>query len=213
MRIYPIVEGHGEVEAAPVLMRRLLALAECFDVQVGTAIRRKQAEFRGERDVQNAVRLALLQPECAAVLILFDGDEGCSVELAERVRGWARAAAGDTPCEVVVAVREYETWFLAALESLRGQRGIQSDATAPASPESRRDAKGWLEEWMPKHVGYSETLDQPALSARFDLELAFRRNRSFRKLVTSIGWMLEEIGCARVALPPAAWSTAKPGRT
>ncbi len=73
MKIYPIVEGHGEVEAVPVLMRRLLAEARCFGIQVGRPIKRTQAQFRSRETVQSAVRLALLQPACAAVVILFDG--------------------------------------------------------------------------------------------------------------------------------------------
>ena len=77
MKIYPIVEGHGEVEAVPVLMRRLLAEAQCFGVSVGRPIRRTQAQFRSREPVQDAVRLALLQPECAAVVILFDGEDDC----------------------------------------------------------------------------------------------------------------------------------------
>lgn len=205
MKIYPIVEGHGEEAAAPVLLRRLLEEARCFDVGVATPMRRTQAQLRGEQSVQAAVRVTLLQPDCAAILILFDGEDGCPVELAARVRGWARAAAGSVPCEVVVAYREYETWFLAALESLRGQRGIKPDAVAPKSPEDRRDAKTWLEEFMPADRAYSETQDQPALSAKFELAVAFRRNRSFRKLVTSVGELLAGVGRPCEVWPPTAW--------
>lgn len=141
MKIYPIVEGHGEVAAAPVLLRRLLAEAQCYEVAIGSPIKRTQSQLRGEQSVQAAARLAMLQPDCAAVVFLFDGEDDCPKEIAERVRRWAVAASGKTPCEVVVAYREYETWFLAAVESLRGQRGIRADATAPRDPESKRDAK------------------------------------------------------------------------
>jgi hypothetical protein len=207
MRIHPIVEGHGEMEAVPVLLRRLLAEAQCFDVEVSQPMRRTQSQLRGEQSIQAAVRVALLQPDCRAILILFDCEDGCPVDIAAQVRAWARAAAGSVPCEVVVAHREYETWFLAALESLRGQRGIKPDAIAPAFPESRRDAKAWLEEFMPDGCAYSETQDQPALSARFDLAVAFGRNRSFRKLVTSLGDLLDSVGRPSGIWPPASWIT------
>src|SRR5271166_5286659 len=147
MKIYVLVEGHGEVEAAPVLLRRLLAEAQCYGIGVGPPIRRTQSQLRSQAGIQHGVRLALLQPECAAVVILFDGEDDCPKELAGQVRAWARAAATGKPCDVVVAYREYETWFLAALESLRGQYGIAKDAAAPANPESKRDAKGALEEF------------------------------------------------------------------
>ena len=83
MKLYPIVEGHGEVTAVPVLLRRLLwDQAHCFGIDVGAPIRRSQSEFRHEAKVHAAVRLALSQPECAGVLLLFDGEDDCPVKLA-----------------------------------------------------------------------------------------------------------------------------------
>lgn len=205
MKVYPIVEGHGEVEAAPVLLRRLLAEARCQHIEVGRPIRRTQSQLRSKEGIQAGVRLALLQPECAAVVILFDGEDDCPKELATQVRAWAREAAGLKPCDVVVAYREYETWFLAALESLRGQYGIAKDAATPVNPESKRDAKGALEAFMPADRAYSETGHQPAMSAAFDLGLAHRRNRSFRKLVKAVGDLLTQMRQPLPAWPPAAW--------
>jgi hypothetical protein len=206
MKLYPIVEGHGEVTAAPVLLRRLLHdQAECYSMDVGAPIRRTQSQFRSKETVQAAVRLAKLQPQCAAIVILFDGDDDCPKELGETVRAWAKEAAGDTPCDVVIAYREYETWFLAALESLRGKYGIRGDAAAPANPESRRDAKGWLEDFMPRHRAYSETSDQAGMSDAFDMGLAHQRNRSFRKLVKALGDLLTQLGQPLPVWPPANW--------
>ncbi|MEI6788590.1 MAG: DUF4276 family protein [bacterium] len=205
MKIYPIVEGHGEVEAVPVLMRRLLAESQCFGVQVGRPIKRTQAQFRSREPVQDAVRLALLQPECAAVVILFDGEDDCPKDVAGKVRCWAKEAAGDVPCDVVIACREYETWFLAAVESLRGKYGIGLDAAVPEDPESKRDAKGALEEFMPPDRAYSETGDQPGMSSAFDMGLAYRRNRSFRKFVKAIGDILAQMKLVVSPLPPKQW--------
>jgi hypothetical protein len=205
MKLYPIVEGHGEVEAAPVLLRRLFAEAQCHAIEVGRPIRRTQSQLRSEKGIQDGVQLAFLQPDCAAVVILFDGEDDCPKELADKVRSWAQAVAGGKPCDVVIAYREYETWFLAALESLRGQYGIPQNATAPANPESKRDAKGALEEFMPADRAYSETGDQPAMSATFDLALAHQRNRSFRKLVKAIGNVLTQLRQPLPQWPPAQW--------
>ena len=205
MKMYPIVEGHAEVEAAPVLLRRLLAAAQCHGVGVGRPIRRKQAEFRSREPVQAAVRLARLQPECSAIVLLFDGEDDCPKELAANVRAWAREAATPVPCDVVVAYREYETWFLAAIESLRGKYGIRDDASAPVDPESKRDAKGALEEFMPAARAYSETGDQPGMSDTFDMALAYRRNRSFRKFVKTIGDILSQLNQPIAPWPPDHW--------
>jgi len=89
MTLYPIVEGHGEVEAAPVLLRRLFAEAQCHAIEVGRPIRRTQSQLRSEKGIQDGVQLAFLQPDCAAVVILFDGEDDCPKELADKVRSWA----------------------------------------------------------------------------------------------------------------------------
>lgn len=211
MKLYAIVEGHGEVAAVPVLLRRLLhEHAQCYALQPGEPIRRTSSEFRREDAVRKAVTLALSQPECAAVLLLFDGEDDCPAQVGAEVRAWAQAAARGTPCEVVVAYREYETWFLAAVESLRGRCHIAADARAPASPELKRNAKGELERFMPRTASYSETVHQPALSAQFDMALAYRRNRSFRKLTKAVGELLHRLQQPVPAWPPAGWAGHDP---
>ena len=91
------------------------------------------------------------------------------------------------PCGVVLAHREYEAWFLAAIESLRGRRGVRIDAESHPNPENPRGAKEQLELRMHPRASYVETADQPAFSAQFSLEVAYRRSRSFRRLATSLG--------------------------
>ena len=128
MKIQPIVEGYGEVEAFPVLLRRLVDEAQAWSVGIGRPIRRSRVQLVREDEVVKAVRLGLLQQDCHAVLILLDGNSDCPAELGPTVQAWAAAAAGNVPCGVVIAHREYEAWFLAAIESLRGHHGIRDDA-------------------------------------------------------------------------------------
>jgi hypothetical protein len=111
------------------------------------------------------------------------------------------------PCVVVLAHREFEAWFLASIESLRGRRGIRPDAESHAQPESVRDAKGALEERMEPTRSYSETADQAALSAEFDMRATFSRSRSFRHLVSAFGELARRMGQPIVAWPPAHWVT------
>jgi hypothetical protein len=95
--------------------------------------------------MQIAVQFAALRENCAGILVLFDADDDCPRELAPTLECWAREAAGGRPCAVVMAKREYEAWFLASIEGLRGRRGVLPDATSHPDPESPRDAKGKLE--------------------------------------------------------------------
>ena len=147
-----------------------------------------------EDGVSQAVRLALLQPDCGAVLILFDGDDDCPADLGPTVQAWAAAVAADTPCRVVLAHREYEAWFLAAIESLRGRRGVRNDAEPHPDPERPRGAKEQLEARMQPGASYLETTDQPAFSALLSLPDAYRRSRSFRKLADSFANLVRANG-------------------
>ena|SRR5882724_2744462 len=107
-----------------------------------------------------------------------------------------------------MAHREYEAWFLGAVESLRGLRGIRDDATPPADPGTPRGAKEFLEGLMAEGMSYHERADQPALTARFDMGAAYRRCRSFRKMTSALGALLKARGIDVGVWPPAAWVEA-----
>jgi Domain of unknown function (DUF4276) len=95
----------------------------------------------------------------------------------------------DVPVRAILAKVETEAWILAAVESVRGCRGIRNDANPPADPEAVRDAKGALSALMEGSRGYVATDDQPALLSKLDLRLAVQRSPSFAKLerdVTSL---------------------------
>jgi len=74
----------------------------------------------------------------------------------------------DCPVGVVLAVREYESWFLASIPSLRTHPDILDEAPAHEAPETVRDAKGELS-WRLSVPRYSEMRHQPAFSQQMDL--------------------------------------------
>ncbi|MBI1826654.1 MAG: DUF4276 family protein [Planctomycetes bacterium] len=208
MNIQPIVEGHGEVEAAPILLRRLIAEAAAFQIEVNRPIRKSQGELLREESLKRAVKLARIQKNCGAILILFESEDDCPAQLGPRLTNWANDEAGQVPCAVALAHREYEAWFLAAIESVRGRRGIRLDALSDPDPERVRDAKGAIERQMQEGHRYIETTDQPAFSALFDMQAAFGNCRSFRHLVCTVGRLLSAQGCAPVEWPPQGWRSA-----
>lgn len=203
--IQPVVEGDGDVVAAPELLRRLRSEAAAFELQIGKPIRRPRSHLTREEFLPPTIELARRQPGCSSILILFDGDDDCPRELGPRVQGWAVQASRGIPCVVVMAHREYEAWFLASVESLRGRCGIRNDANAPANPETPRGAKEALESLMAHGASYHETADQVSLTAQFDMATAYRRSRSFRRMASAFGALLEAEGAASGTWPPAAW--------
>jgi hypothetical protein len=180
MKIVPIVEGHGEVEAVPVLLRRLAAEAGTF-VDVGRPIRHPKGKLVKEAELRRAVAFAAKQTRVGdGILVLIDADADCPAEFGPRLRNWAMAERGDRRIAVVLASREFEAWFLAATRSLVANGKLPDGIAAPAEPEKVGDPKGWLSTAMGRR--YSETIDQPAFAAKFDLSAA-RRCASFDKLV------------------------------
>ena len=147
----------------------------------------------------------MMQPDCSGVLVVFDGEDHCPAELGVMVQEWAQSVAGNVPCRAVVAYREYESWFLAAIESLRGKYGIPMDAAAPKDPESKRDAKGAIDQLMPTGASYSPTIHQAKFSAAIDLSLAYKRSRSFRKLTKAVGELLAQMQQPLPEWPPIDW--------
>jgi hypothetical protein len=173
--VAPIVEGHGEVEAVPILLDRLLR-ASRPDASLGVSppIRVKAGSFLKDADyfakyVELAARKAVSRAG-RSVLILLDCEDGCPAELGPELARRAAAVRSDVPILVALAHREYETWFLAASQSLRGVAGLPMDLETPARPESIRDAKGWLSAHMASR--YNEPNDQPAFTRRFSFDEA-----------------------------------------
>ena len=205
MTIQPIVEGQGEVAAVPLLLRRLRNEAQAWGLDVARPHRRHRTQMVRKDSLQDAVRLAVLAQDCVGVLILLDADDDCPKDLAPTLEGWAQEAAGTVSCVVVMANREYEAWFLASMEVLRGSAGILPDASSHPDPETPRDAKGQLELRMRQGASYSPTVDQARLTAHINLESAYRNCRSFRKLVSAFGALATAAGVTPAAWPPAAW--------
>ncbi len=179
-----IVEGDGEVAALPILLRRLSQWRSAADyVSVLTPIRVYKDRFLNRPD-EFSRHLKLAAAKCGEagwILILFDADDDCPAQKGAAVLAQAQAVIPHRRIAVVLANREYEAWFIAAAESLNGCRDFKyRDTDASIDAEKPRNAKGWMRDRMP--AGYGETTDQPAFTARFDLDLAYQRSRSFRKL-------------------------------
>lgn len=161
MKTFLIVEGQGEVTALPVLLRRLVAEESLAIELLGTPWREPRQRLLMREHLGPVLQVARGRAEAA--LIVIDSDDDCAVEVGARIRAMAHELFPGFPTFVVAAVREFEGWFLAAAESLRGRRGLPLDLARPENSEDVRDAKGWLSARMPRR--YSPTLDQPAFCA------------------------------------------------
>ena len=181
-RIITIVEGSGEVAALPILVRRIAdAALPGAAPQVPRPIRVRRDQFLKENELERYVDLAARQsgPD-GGVLIVLDADDDCPPERATEILRRATKTRSDRRIQVVLPRREYEAWFVATAESIAGHRGLRSDMTAPAHPESH----------MPPGRAYKETRDQPALTYIFDLDQARRGAPSFDKMWRTVVQLL-----------------------
>jgi hypothetical protein len=190
-----IVEGHGEVQAVPILIRRIAAAIDpTLSVNVKPPLRISRSKLVRDEELERAVEFAARKTGGqGGVLILVDSDDDCPAELGPQLLARAHKTRGNLPISVVLAKREFEAWFLAAAESLRGKRGLPDNLTPPPDPESIRGAKEWIARRMTGGSTYSETLDQPALTAIFDLAQAVGRSDSFDKCIREITSLIRRV--------------------
>jgi len=193
MNIIPIVEGYGEVAAVPILLRRLQKITGDYSFQIAEPMRWHCSELAEEEKIAKKVAIARRRKDCAGILIIFDSDDRCPKSLAPKLAEAARRAA-DIPCELVMAHREFESWFLAAFDSIRDALPFVPNAVAPNDPETKRNAKGTLTDLLPPGRSYSPTVDQATLARSFDLAAAYRASRSFRHCADAFSRLAAAIG-------------------
>ena len=188
-----IVEGYGEVEAVPILIRRIAeSLYPELEIRTPRPLRVSRDKVVKEGELERGVELAARKIHGkGAIFILLDSDDDCPAHLGPELLDRALQARGDLPIAVVLAKHEFESWFIAAIDSLRRQRGLKNNLQPPRNPETVRGAKEWLSQQMENH-SYRETLDQPKLTARFDFDQA-RRVGSFDKCYRDIVYFLDEL--------------------
>lgn len=188
-----VVEGHGDVRAVPLLLRRIQQdIGPDVHLNVGRPIRSGRYKLVKPHELERVLRLAASKIERPrAVLVLIDADDDCPAELGPTMRERAEGVGLQVPIAIVLAKFEYEAWFLAAIESLCGLRGLVHELAPVPEPESVRNAKKYLTRHMEGSRSYSETVDQPAFTALFDVQLARQRSDSFDKCWREVQRLLQ----------------------
>jgi hypothetical protein len=194
LNLLSIVEGHGEIESLPILMRRVLAeLDAANSFNIIRPIRQPRDKLLKTDELERVVEFAARRIERkGGILVVLDSDGTPPCELGPTLLARASRVVPDVPLRVVLAHQEWECWYLAAISSLSGHRGLQVNLTAPEDPESIRGAKEWLSRHMEKGRSYSETVDQPKFAARFDLDAA-KASSSFSKFWRDVRSLSEEV--------------------
>ncbi len=177
--IVPIVEGHGDAKAVPLLLKRManekkILVTSAHPIIAPSSQMRKRvgAGFGIAKQLELALRRSR---DCDAIFIFIDAD--CTEPICEFYPKFSAYCTSLVPPEIPVCIvfpkKEYETWFLAGITSLFPQTSALVDV------EDVRDAKGKLEELS--GASYSELEHQEEYTKKVDLTLVRQNSKSFNK--------------------------------
>jgi len=224
-RLVLLVEGEGDVEAAPILLKRLLDEYRAFDIafpdpaplRVGGYARIIKQDFAEWRRL---LQIAAKRRNLGGCILLLDGDSKrdaagrpfCAMDAARCLAAEARQVGGGVlfSVAIVFACMEFESWLIAGARSLQGKPFADARKeipgviqSVPPDPESApRDAKGWFRGIL--RTGYRPARDQGELTQLVDLNLIRERPmRSFRRLESAIKGLLDAIRSGIPAVSPA----------
>lgn len=187
-RLLPIVEGHGEIPAVPILIRNILAAQDIHDVQPLPAWR--HGEYPSVTKKFDNIFLAAIK-ENAPILWVMDFDSkdyDCPVKEAQNLLARAEALRPGWPIKIAFLVKEYETLFLIDEAATRKVfPDIPSQTSFPTNPENIRWAKEWLSKARPSQgSAYKETVHQAKITAHLNLDLLRARSPDFAHLERAI---------------------------
>ena len=191
-RILPIVEGDGDFDAVPELIRRIALDRGHFDLTVCRPHKRGDLpKVRSRFD--DYFRVALLE-QCPILWVMDYDCADCHDQAADvkDLKAMASGVAKDAHVEFAFMVQEFETLFLADHETTRRAfPDIDESVVFPDEPEGIRGAKEWLSKARPKGSAYKPTQHQKRLTSQVDLARLRLRSASFLRFESSVAALLE----------------------
>ncbi len=186
-----IVEGDGDKEAVPLLLRRLVhGKFQRYETRFEAINAKGRGNLTDEEKFARFLNLALTKRDLAAILVVLDAETDCPKVLAQTLANWARQRNPRVSVAIVVANRYFEAWLLAG-HCLH----TNPETVAPS------DAKRKLAQKI-RRAAYRETMDQGRLTAQMTVWKAYRRCRSFRRLVHAVAQLIQEVQNGQTVVTP-----------
>lgn len=186
-----IVEGFGEVQAAPTLVRNTLFANGIYDCEVLRPHRRcclPALESNNWTNFDRFLETAFI--EGASVLWMLDCDDGCPIDWISKIYDHLNGAYLKQPLAIVLWVREFEVLFLYDWQKLVESLGALPCETV-ANPEAIRGVKGFIDRHLPNGIIYKETTHQNSITAMLDIN-QLRSNRSFQHFERALLWLVNQ---------------------
>lgn len=218
-KIVSFVEGEGDADAVPILLRKIVAGQNaCDSVTIDPSPFRvgqvNKLRKNGFSEWRNKIRAALKKPDVGGILLLLDGDVDlprkepfCAMSVAREFAREARSVGAGAKFSVacVFACLEFESWLIAAaagMVKLPAGRVLTLPPQLPADPETApRSAKAWLNGVL--SGGYRATLDRSVLTQAIDLDVLRSANlRSFRRCEDAVAELVAAIRTGKQIASP-----------
>src|SRR4051794_3763607 len=117
-----LVEGDGEVQSVPLLLRRVIAAIDGTITPIlPQGFRHPSGSILRRGGLERALDAVAERYPGYAILVLIDCDDDCPKQLGTSLVERAQRARPDLAISIVLAYREYEAWFIAAAESILGR--------------------------------------------------------------------------------------------
>ncbi len=186
-RILPVVEGDGDMQAVPELIRRVAHDKGHFDLSICRPHKRGDLpKVRSRFD--DFFKTALLE-RCPILWVMDYDCSGCDDQAADvdDLRARALGLSQGAHFEFAFMVQEFEALFLADHETTRRVfPDIDEAVQFPADPETVRGAKEWLSSARPKGSAYKPTQHQKRLASQVNLARLRLRSDSFVRFEAAV---------------------------
>lgn len=207
-QIAAVVEGSGEENAVPSLVRRILwERLRRYDIEIPRA---KVKVAKGKENLTGKFEEFIeyaLEDGCSAILVLLDADNDCPLELASDLAARASSLNAPVPIAIVCANSEYETWLICSLsdsegDEIRRRLGLPPSVVCPDNPESIRNAKDWLRRRQSER-NYKSNFDQDNLTHQIAIDAVHAKSRSFRRLCNAVQELVDAVDSSASAVTPS----------
>lgn len=173
-----VVEGPGDREAVRLLVRQHLFASGEFGLRIGLPWSGNGREkLLADDKLEDFVAGAARVPGAAGVLVVFDAEGDAACELGPESLARAQSAT-ELPVRVCIAVRCFENWIAASVETV-------FDEVEPLADCEGKGAIGLIKEGM-HPTKYVKTVHQARLASRIDQSLACDKSPSLARFFRCI---------------------------
>jgi len=177
-----VVEGRGEQQALPLLLRRHRADSGDYrDILSAPVVCHGRDKALMRNGVEGFVATAAARPGCRGVLVVLDAEGDAACQLGPELQRRAQLVTA-TPVAVCLAEPMYEGWLVASAETLQLEGLTFAQVRNPEA--AIRNALG---------VNYIKPTWQPRLTARIDFNLAIPRSPSLRRTLERLDSLMEAL--------------------